>query len=82
MSPRCRICGGRSVPRFRSCKDRCWTFADMCSRYMIAYERGRSEELSAQYTKNMMDKIERLEKTNKALQEIIDRFIQDEKVGE
>lgn len=54
----------------------------MCSRYMIAYERGRSEELSAQYTKNMMDKIERLEKTNKALQEIIDRFIQDEKVGE
>ena len=54
----------------------------MCNRCAIAYERGREDERANNIKLDLMERVSRLEKTNKTLEALINKLVKDEKVEE
>lgn len=79
---RCKFCGRRSRPYTISNKKLYLSFTDICPRCIIPYERGVSDAKEEHYKSELIDRVNRLEKTNKSLEAIINKFVQDEKVEE
>lgn len=69
---RCKLCGKSANP---------W-WGDMCNRCAIAYERGREDERANNIKLDLMERVSRLEKTNKTLEALINKLVKDEKVEE
>ena len=82
MTLRCRFCGKRAEPYFGSRMDRYVVWSDLCTRCAVAYERGVSDTDREYERKDLKARIDCLEKTNKALEALINKFVKDEKVEE